>query len=312
VGVGHWWNEGIDNPLGNLNGDYGVWLFCEKNGDLEFTVDDFGLWGNSTYIGNMRPSSHTYEPMLVDGRVWHYWNRFGDTSDIDERFYSYFVKGDTLLGGIQCKKVYKQQYYKKAEFSFAMYEEKGRVYEMRYIPLSDSFSLVLLYDFTLETGDEWNDGGKTWTVTFTGWFYNPYLSAPQKCLKLTDRQGHDVFWVSGVGGMHEINNPLDANGDYGVWLFCKQDKTVVFTAWDFGTTGIGDDSESLTPVSTPLQREASFYDLQGHRLSSPPAKGIYIQNGRKNCKRRQWTLGQALPMCAVPWNWIMRARFPTC
>jgi hypothetical protein len=49
----------------------------------------------------------------------------------------------------------------------------------------------------------------------------------------------------------------------------------------------------LYQVSTAIQSVRSrqpndngaIFDLQGRRLSSPPAKGIYIQNGRKRILR---------------------------
>ena len=44
-------------------------------------------------------------------------------------------------------------------------------------------------------------------------------------------------------------------------------------------TGIG----SLTPDPSPV-REGSTYDLQGRRLSGKPARGIYIENGKKKVK----------------------------
>ena len=42
-----------------------------------------------------------------------------------------------------------------------------------------------------------------------------------------------------------------------------------------------DEMNGITDITCVVGRSAELYDLQGRKLSSMPAKGIYIQNGKK-------------------------------
>ena len=45
------------------------------------------------------------------------------------------------------------------------------------------------------------------------------------------------------------------------------------------------DVTAIESLASPLSKgEETVYNLQGHRLSGPIAKGIYIQNGKKKMK----------------------------
>jgi hypothetical protein len=42
-----------------------------------------------------------------------------------------------------------------------------------------------------------------------------------------------------------------------------------------------DEMNGITDITCVVGSSAELYDLQGRKLSSMPAKGIYIQNGKK-------------------------------
>ena len=41
---------------------------------------------------------------------------------------------------------------------------------------------------------------------------------------------------------------------------------------------------SIAPITLPSEKREDVYTLQGTRLNTPPTKGIYITNGRKQLR----------------------------
>jgi len=80
----------------------------------------------------------------VEGKQWDgvAWNERGDFP------FSYILKGDTIISGKKCKKVYNQDEH----YCAALREEGDRV----YIIQKDDTTLKLLYDFSLKEGDEFH------------------------------------------------------------------------------------------------------------------------------------------------------------
>ena len=80
----------------------------------------------------------------VEGKQWDgvAWNERGDFP------FSFILKGDTIISGKKCKKVYNQDEL----YCAALREEGDRV----YIIQKDDTTLNLLYDFSLKEGDEFH------------------------------------------------------------------------------------------------------------------------------------------------------------
>ena len=66
--------------------------------------------------------------------------------------------------------------------------------------------------------------------------------------------------------------------DYTEFVACNEDGECIFTQHDFYVEAIDTKVES---AATSSSAPSSLYDLQGRRLAAPPAKGVYIQDGRK-------------------------------
>lgn len=88
----------------------------------------------------------------VEGKQWDgvAWNERGDFP------FSYILKGDTIISGKKCKKVYHQyerMYFdNQYHYCAALREEGERVYLIQ----KDDTTLKLLYDFSLKEGDEFH------------------------------------------------------------------------------------------------------------------------------------------------------------
>ena len=82
--------------------------------------------------------------------------------------------------------------------------------------------------------------------------------------------------------------PVVFSGDlYPTWISISQSVGfcdfyfVSLSALKGGSASI-DDAEMFRAIDS---KPAVVYDLQGHRLSNPPQKGIYIHNGKKKLAR---------------------------
>jgi len=88
----------------------------------------------------------------VEGKQWDgvAWNERGDFP------FSYILKGDTIISGKKCKKVYHQyeRMYFNTQYHYcaALREEGDKVYLIQ----KDDTTLKLLYDFSLKEGDEFH------------------------------------------------------------------------------------------------------------------------------------------------------------
>ena len=75
----------------------------------------------------------------------------GDVPDVVPDYeFKYFIEGDTLIAGQNCKKFYSfnEHYNNQTEYKMALHESEGKVY---FIP-SGSTESYILYDFTIPVG----------------------------------------------------------------------------------------------------------------------------------------------------------------
>lgn len=100
----------------------------------------------------------TYKGFLSEGKQWNehevYIHR-NDQEDVDinqTTYHSYFINGDTIVGGYSCYKLYRSD-DTGTSYHCAMYEEGSKVF---YIPQGSS-DLKLLYDFSKGIREELTD-----------------------------------------------------------------------------------------------------------------------------------------------------------
>ena len=186
-----------------------------------------------------------YMPFVEEGKVWKMKSGNND-------FY-YFIKGDTVIGDKECKKLYSfnEGSSNSVAYKLALYETGKKVY---FIPVNKAESYVL-YDFTVPVNE----------TTFVNEPLHPHdwppltmknyerrsvnlMGTERTCLLMRSiHEDMDIllsgWWIEGVGGEE---GPLNA------WLFraqgnqtylkeCSVNGQVIFSSSDF--------NENITTIS---------------------------------------------------------------
>ena len=92
-----------------------------------------------------------YKPFIEEGKVWNMYYHNDLAHEIDPTYYyRYFIQGDTIIAGQNCKKFYafNEDNDNKTEYKMAFHESEGKVY---FIPIGSTESHIL-YDFSIPKG----------------------------------------------------------------------------------------------------------------------------------------------------------------
>ena len=252
-----------------------------------------------------------YRPFAQEGKNWQ-----AQVGGIKESHYAYLMEGDTLIHGEYWKKVYNYQISSQNTHRyFAAIRDTGKKV---YAIAKGSDRSRLLYDFSIKKGDmvrcgvEGNSFGclldtdeqpdtllgfpfkaylKVERIdTITGWegavfrrfilsslnSYKEYLYDDEE-RKITG----DVVWLEGIGssaGLFLPWQPLQPRGV--VLLNCHSDAFYAATPdFEYKNTTV-----PVTSSYSDVRQDSFSYDLQGRPLSTPPSRGMYIQNRKKVIK----------------------------
>ena len=220
-----------------------------------------------------------YLPVLEDGKIWHYtyynWAT-GKKYKFEEK-----ISGDTIVEGITYKKYVDQ----KGEVLSLLREEDGKVFS--YNPVAVSHEETLLYDFTLNVGDEVSlsniqegmvvgmavtdvtsisfEGKKRRSFTLSPWFYIEGEG------KIVDSDLKDK-WVEGMGSSGGLLVPFPSilTGNFVFLDYIELADGTVFSFDDF-----------VGMRTLRIKEDNSLFDLSGRKLERAPQRGIYINNGKK-------------------------------
>ena len=247
-----------------------------------------------------------YHEMAIEGKTWNYIHHYEDGSGVHEEPYSYVVRGDTVIGRTVCKKLY----YKDSDTEQLAYilSEKGRdlytllpgssVWTNPYQFGRADYGRIFDWDSKQGTGRVYWMLHDTDTITVNGTdfrrltFYSKTIDGGTAGMISTIEDGSDVWheiWIEGVGSeltgietpVHE--KPLDAK-EYTRFVSCYENGLCIFTAKDFVTRSLT--STTASPMvngkwSNSKWSNGQCFDLAGRRLAAPPAKGVYIKDGKK-------------------------------
>ena len=226
--------------------------------------------------------SSSYRPLLKEGRSWQMQDGAVE-----------FIQGDTLLthyelgeDGIKSfyYKVYridKAQYgderprYVKAMREDSFVDEGIRVYE---VPDGMSYKdRILRFCFRLPEHERvpLPDGREAEviaidTISNSGQDYRRYTLS---LFENGQSAAETITWTEGIGGDHGLSGAT-ATTDMLQAVYDGEECIYLST-----TTGIC----HLPPAAST---HSCLYDLQGRRLAAPPAKGIYVKDGRKVMVKR--------------------------
>ena len=281
------WVSGIgDSKWGILQPHHDAWQegderiefeSCSQDGQILFTKADF----------DAEALKADYKPFVEENKRWTCWvNPYG--ADL----YYFYIKGDTIVDGRTCKKFYSQNEHNDGltRYEGALYEQDRRVY--RYLP--GQTTAYLYFDFSLKPGEESESmaSSPTYTcyITMTSNLYELRDDQLYRMMAFVIRWGssysHNLgVWIEGIGPGNEedLSYPLDfyVTGDgFGDGIIdCSVNGQSIYRT-DRYSSVVG----LTAPHVLPPIGSATYYDLQGRRLAAPPAKGVYIQDGRKMVK----------------------------
>ena len=202
----------------------------------------------------------------------------------------YFIDGDTLIAGKNCKKLMSEWPGTAPHLSGALYEEEKRVWMFSFSsPLDSGNEPVarLLYDFGCKEGDVMEVnlvayGEMMLKVEKIETVYS--FTRSRRLFTLIDvseknRHSEPAYWLEGVGSRRDMFS-LWRITPGAVFVSCEIDGRQVANQSSFGPAAIITDIQdvSLPSASSPI------HDLLGRLLKGTPQKGIYIKNGRKYVK----------------------------
>ena len=210
-----------------------------------------------------RAQTSEYRPFLEEGKVWtyHYYNPFTSL----EYYKSLTLSGDTLIEGNKYTRIVDQS---TGDYECAMREAEKKVYAV--FPHYSTENLI--YDFSLGVGDSFRN---YYSVVSVDTIVVDHQSF--RCMDVRPSGDEWVnWWVEGIGSMYYLTSYSLYAGNCYSFYSCQLNGETLFTQKDYPYT-VNIHNQPLTDGDA----SSSLYDLQGRRLMQKPAKGVYIQEGRK-------------------------------
>lgn len=267
------------------------------------------VWCSICITVQAQTSALDYRPFAQDGKIW-----VAQVGLIMENIYGNRIDGDTLINGEIWKKVYNYWWSEENSWYYAAIRDVGKKV---YAIAKGSNRQRLLYDFDLKEGNIVRCGIESNAFgclldrdekfdTLQGFPFESYLKVERIdtivvrnsvlrrfTLSLLDafkyyyRVGFDaeignIVWVEGVGsgaGPFSPWMPLPPEGR--IYSSCNVNKNCIFGYPDFYEADNPADVSSTESQNVQSSEISGLYDSSGRRLSTPPAKGVYIENGRK-------------------------------
>jgi len=163
-----------------------------------------------------------YRPLVEEGKHWTYDNFMPLRPAEYDHYYYYDLKGDTLIAGKNCLKIYSDNLSNghTVNYQASLYEENKKVY---CFP-SGKEEAVLLYDFDCVVGDTIQvEEGKMVLKDIRmedngGIAIRKYVF--QIIAKYAEEYG-DICWIEGVGSMKDFFGMLPLDGNYNSLNACE-------------------------------------------------------------------------------------------
>ena len=170
--------------------------------------------------------SYEYRPLVEKGKHWTYDNFMPLRPAKYDHYYYYDLKGDTLIAGRNCIKMYSENKNNDniVKYVGALYEEKKKVY--CFFPEKDE--AVLLYDFDCKVGDKLSISAGQMVVKDIRTEDNSGIAIRKYTLLYTYidedndyREEHEIIWIEGVGAMMDFFSMLPLSGNYNSLNACE-------------------------------------------------------------------------------------------
>jgi hypothetical protein len=168
-------------------------------------------------------NSNDYRPLVEEGKHWTYDNFMPLRPAKYDHYYYYDLKGDTLIAGKKCLKMYSDNQSNNSivRYEGALYEENKKVYYFN----SGKDEAVLLYDFDCEVGDTVQVNcpyNYQLLVKDIRTEDNGGIAIKKYTLQIIwDYQEEYVLWIEGVGAMKDFFGMIPLDGNYSSLNACE-------------------------------------------------------------------------------------------
>lgn len=234
---------------------------------------------------------------VEEGKVWTY---FRTSPPAYMHFFSFFLEGDTVLGGKECKKLYADHYdycYQPDTICFlgGLYEEDNKVYSIyNFTNYHDQWGNKVwgnkvLYDFSHQVGESFTVDNDRYHLKLVeiregevhhGQDYKVHVLQWD-----SDRDGWDwgyqyVRWIEGIGSPYQdLFEVCPTMGKYGFLTSVTLDGDTLYSR------DIPMEYKEYMSVKHVTKDESQVsgkrYDLSGRRIGSVRKGQIIISDGKK-------------------------------
>ena len=172
-----------------------------------------------------------YRPLVEEGKHWTYDHYSPALTPEYDHYYYYDLRGDTLIAGHHCLKMYSDNLWKsgKIEYQGSLYEENKKVY---YFP-SGKEEAELLYDFGCVAGDTLHAwAGDLVVKSIQTEDYGGIAIKRYTLYEIADyNDGRFTFsWIEGVGATMDFFHMLPNNGNYNSLNACELNGETLYQA----------------------------------------------------------------------------------
>ena len=213
-------------------------------------------------------------------------------SDEDEQA----VKGEVIAIREENGKVYslKQQYLALLKALYPKEVHPNINYDDFYVPLAEDEYEILLYDFTLNEGDQYPFIGEVYVKEVSHYTTRDGLS--RKVLILTNGAiiVEGIGCINSIGGviiyqnMENIREYFDSEPGTEKMIYAQLFRCEL-TSTEATIYSASDDYQLITSFTSPSEKSVNsksvncrWSDLSGRRLNAAPTRpGLYIKDGRK-------------------------------
>jgi hypothetical protein len=176
-------------------------------------------WNNgqsSTYLGS--DPTDDYHPLIEEGKHWTYDNFMPLRPSEYDHYYYYDLRGDTLIAGQQCLKMYSENLMNNSEIKYqgSLFEENKKVYY--FSPGKEKAEL--LYDFDCFVGDTLHVRAGDLVVKDIQTEDNGGIAIKRYTLYETNDM-LDISWIEGVGASTDFFGMMPYPGNYNTLNACE-------------------------------------------------------------------------------------------
>jgi hypothetical protein len=189
---------------------------------LTYVYDDHFRFSASDFHAPKEIERSDYRPLVEEGKHWTYDNYMPLRPEKYDHYYYYDLKGDTLIAGLHCLKMYSENSYNNNAICYegALYEVNKKVY--CFFP--EKNQAELLYDFDCTVGDtiQVREGQLAVKDIRTedngGIAIRKYILMP---VVAAENYMGEIFWIEGVGASKDFFGMLPLPGNYNTLNACE-------------------------------------------------------------------------------------------